>query len=110
MILVAGGTGHLGSFLVKRLAAAGTPVRVLTRVRARATHLRNPAIEIVEGDVRVASDVERAVAGTQLVVSAVHGFAGPGGVSPASIDRDGNRHFIDAADRKSTGSITAGHQ
>jgi uncharacterized protein YbjT (DUF2867 family) len=99
MILVAGGTGHLGSFLVKRLAAAGTPVRVLTRVRARATHLRNPAIEIVEGDVRVASDVERAVAGTQLVVSAVHGFAGPGGVSPASIDRDGNRHLIDAAVR-----------
>jgi len=99
MILVAGGTGHLGSFLVKRLAAAGTPVRVLTRVRARATHLRNPAIEIVEGDVRVASDVERAVAGTQVVVSAVHGFAGPGGVSPASIDRDGNRHLIDAAVR-----------
>jgi uncharacterized protein YbjT (DUF2867 family) len=99
MILVAGGTGHLGSFLVKRLAAGGTPVRVLTRVRARATHLHDPAIEIVEGDVRVAADVQRAVDGTQVVVSAVHGFAGPGGVSPASIDREGNRHLIDAAVR-----------
>jgi hypothetical protein len=48
---------------------------------------------------RVASDVQRAVDGTQVVVSAVHGFAGPGGVSPASIDRDGNRNLIDAAVR-----------
>jgi uncharacterized protein YbjT (DUF2867 family) len=99
MILVAGGTGHLGSFLVQRLVAGGTPVRVLTRVRARATHLHHPAIEIVEGDVRVASDVQRAVDGTQVVVSAVHGFAGPGGVSPALIDREGNRRLIDAAVR-----------
>jgi uncharacterized protein YbjT (DUF2867 family) len=98
MILVAGGTGHLGSFLVQRLVAAGTPVRVLTRVRARATH-HQPAVEIVEGDIRVASDVQRAVDGAQVVVSAVHGFAGPGGVSPAAIDRDGNRHLIDAAVR-----------
>lgn len=99
MILVAGGSGHLGSLLVQRLAAAGAPVRVLTRVRARAAHLRDAAIEIVEGDVRVASDVQRAVNGARVVVSAVHGFAGPGGVSPASIDRDGNRHLIDAAAR-----------
>jgi NADH dehydrogenase len=34
-----------------------------------------------------------------VVVSAVHGFAGPGGVSPASVDRDGNRHLVDAAAR-----------
>lgn len=27
----------------------------------------------------------------------MHGFAGPGGVSPASVDRDGNTHLIDAA-------------
>ncbi|MBA2306005.1 MAG: NAD(P)H-binding protein, partial [Acidobacteria bacterium] len=29
--------------------------------------------------------------------SAVHGFAGPGRVSPASVDRDGNANLIDAA-------------
>ncbi len=38
-----------------------------------------------------------AVAGVEVVVSAVHGFAGTGGVSPASVDRDGNFHLIDAA-------------
>jgi uncharacterized protein YbjT (DUF2867 family) len=99
MILVAGGSGRLGSLVVGRLAAGGGAVRVLTRARERAAHLHAAGVEIVEGDVRVAPDVERAVAGAQVVVSAVHGFAGPGGVSPASVDRDGNRHLVDAAAR-----------
>lgn len=99
MILVAGGSGRLGSLLVRRLVAGGATVRVLTRTRARAAHLDAAMIEIVEGDVRVASDVQRAVAGANVVVSAVHGFAGLGGVSPASVDRDGNRHLVDAAAR-----------
>jgi uncharacterized protein YbjT (DUF2867 family) len=97
MILVAGGSGRLGSLLVQRLVAGGATVRVLRRSRARAAHLDAAPVEIVEGDVRVASDAQRAVAGVNVVVSAVHGFAGPGGVSPASVDRDGNRHLVDAA-------------
>ena len=35
--------------------------------------------------------------GSATVVSAVQGFAGPGGGSPESVDRDGNKHLIDAA-------------
>jgi NADH dehydrogenase len=99
VILVAGGSGRLGTLLVQRLVARGAPVRVLTRSRARAAHLNDTLVEIVEGDVRVAADVQRAVDGADVVVSAVHGFAGPGGVSPASVDRDGNRHLVDAAVR-----------
>ena len=99
MILVAGGSGRLGTVLVQRLVARGMPVRVLTRSRARAAHLAGALVEIVEGDVRVAADVQRALGGADVVVSAVHGFAGPGGVSPASVDRDGNRHLVDAAAR-----------
>ena len=99
MILVAGGSGRLGTLLVRRLVSRGAPVRVLTRSRARAAHLNHTLVEIVEGDVRVASDVQRALDGAAVVVSAVHGFAGPGGVSPASVDRDGNRHLVDAAAR-----------
>jgi uncharacterized protein YbjT (DUF2867 family) len=99
MILVAGGSGRLGSLLVQRLVAGGATVRVLTRTRARAAHLDAALVEIVEGDVRVASDAQRAAAGARVVVSAVHGFAGPGDVSPASVDREGNRHLVDAAAR-----------
>lgn len=94
MILVAGGTGRLGTVLVGRLLARGEPVRVLTRDPRRAAHLSGA--EIVVGDVRQPADLDRAVQGADAVVSAVHGFAGRG-VSPASVDRDGNARLIDAA-------------
>ncbi len=97
MIAVAGGTGRLGSRVVKRLAAAGLEVRVLTRDPARAQHLSEFAAEVVTCDVRRRSSMQSALQGATLVVSAVHGFAGPGHVSPASVDRDGNANLVDAA-------------
>lgn len=97
MIVVAGGTGRLGTLVVGRLAARGLAVRVLTRDRARAAHLGDAAAEIVKGDVRDRASVERALCDATTVVSAVHGFAGPGRVSPASVDRDGNATLIDTA-------------
>ncbi len=96
MILVAGGTGRLGSRVVQQLAAQGLEVRVLTRDAARATHLRDLA-EIVVGDVTDRSRVDAAMAQTSTVVSAVQGFAGPGRVSPESVDHAGNGHLVDAA-------------
>jgi uncharacterized protein YbjT (DUF2867 family) len=97
MILVAGGTGTLGTRLVRRLLRRGLSVRVLTRDAARVTFTGAERPEVVGGDVRVRESVSRAMAGVETVVSAVHGFAGPGGVSPASVDRDGNSNLIDAA-------------
>lgn len=96
MILVAGGTGRLGTRVVLRLAARGLDVRVLTRDPARARHLAGAA-SIVTGDVRDRASLEPSLRGVTTVVSAVHGFAGPGRVSPASVDRDGNANLVDAA-------------
>lgn len=93
MILVAGGTGRLGSLVVERLIERGEPVRVLARSAASV-----PAgVELAIGDVRDAGAVATAVNGCDLVVSAVHGFVGPRGISPATIDRDGNANITDAA-------------
>ena len=97
MILVAGGTGRLGSLVVARLAARGLDVRVLTRDPARAEHLGDRATEIVEGDVRDRASVDAAMRGITTVVSAVQGFAGPGRVTPGSVDRDGNAILVDSA-------------
>lgn len=97
MILVAGGSGRLGTQIVRRLAARSLDVRVLTRDRGRTAHLEGSRIEIVEGDVRDANAVAAAMAGVGTVVSAIHGFGDIGNVSPASVDRDGNRRLIDAA-------------
>ena len=96
-VLVAGGTGRLGSLVVSGLAGRGIDVRVLTRDPARAAHLAGAHVEVMAGDVRDPASLPAAVAGTDVVVSAVHGFAGPGGVTPASVDRDGNAHLIEAA-------------
>jgi NADH dehydrogenase len=98
MIVVAGGTGTLGSRLVPRLGQRHT-VRVLTRDPARARHLAGARVQVVRADVRDAASLAGALAGADTVISAVHGFAGPGRVSPATVDRVGNANLIAAAAR-----------
>ena len=105
MIVVAGGTGTLGRRLVPLLTAAGLPVRVLTRDPAQTGSLAGPGVEVTRADVRDAAAVGRALRGAATVVSAVHGFAGPGGVSPASVDRAGNANLIAAAAREGAGFV-----
>lgn len=97
MILIAGGTGRLGTNVVGLLHARGLQVRVLTRDGSRAAHLPKEGVEIVEGDVRDLIAVRRAVAGARTVISAVHGFPGTRDANPATIDRDGNHNLIQAA-------------
>jgi uncharacterized protein YbjT (DUF2867 family) len=97
-VLVAGGTGRLGTMVVARLVGEGIPVRVMTRDPQRAAGLRGELVEIVQGDVREPSQVRDAMRGCDVVVSAVHGFVGTGGVSPATVDRDGNAHLVSAAE------------
>jgi uncharacterized protein YbjT (DUF2867 family) len=97
MILVAGGTGTLGRRLVRRLVERGRPVRILARSGNAVGADIHDAVDLALGDVRDRLDVDRAMQGVDLVVSAVHGFVGPRDVSPASVDRDGNGNLVDAA-------------
>ncbi|MCU1463677.1 MAG: putative nucleoside diphosphate sugar epimerase [Acidimicrobiales bacterium] len=96
MILVAGGTGRLGTIVVRGLVDRGLDVRVVTRDPKRGAHLAADHVEVVTGDVRDRVSLERATAGIDVVLSAVHGFLGPRGTSPATVDRDGNANLIDA--------------
>jgi uncharacterized protein YbjT (DUF2867 family) len=96
VILVAGGTGRLGTAVVRRLVTRGLDVRVLTRDPKRAAHLLADHVQVVTGDVRDRESLGRATAGVDVVLSAVHGFVGPRGVSPATVDRAGNANLIDA--------------
>ena len=96
MILVTGGTGTLGREVVRRLLDAGERVRVMTRDRRRASGLP-PAADIVEGDLCDEASVTSALRGCQHVVSAAHGFVGPGKPTPEAVDREGNRRLIRAA-------------
>lgn len=96
MIVVAGGTGMLGTLLVRRLVDRHVAVRVLTRELNRARHFGHLPVEIVRADVRDPGTLTAAVEGAETVVSAIHGFVGSG-VSPMSIDQTGNSSLIDAA-------------
>jgi len=97
VILVAGGTGRPGTAVAGRLVNRDIDVRVLTRDPERAAHLEPGRVEVVTGDVRNRDRLDLATAGVEVVVSAVQGFAGPGRISPATVDRDGNANLTDAA-------------
>src|SRR5437660_1298672 len=96
MILLAGGTGHLGTALAERLARGGARVRVLTRDPARARPHIPAGVELVAGDVRVRSSLASAMVDVETVISAVTGF-GPGGSGPWQVDMRGNQNLIAAA-------------
>lgn len=97
MIFIAGGSGLLGTQVTQLLTAHGHAVRVLTRDPERARHLEGDYVEIVRGSVQDPDAVARAVAGAQIVISAIHGFAGSGASNPTTVDLHGNRALIQAA-------------
>jgi uncharacterized protein YbjT (DUF2867 family) len=69
MILVAGGSGFIGSAVVRRLVREGWEVAVMTAHPARSrTRIESMGARATEGDVRDASSLDRAVAGAEVVV------------------------------------------
>src|SRR5258707_789919 len=63
-ILVTGGTGTLGRFVVPRLRDAGCDVRVLSRGRRDA----GDGIEFLTGDLATGEGIERAVDGAETIL------------------------------------------
>src|SRR5215212_1132000 len=97
MILIAGGTGTLGTQVVGLLRARGLEVRVLTRAPSRARPLQGDLVEVVPGDVRDPRAVERAMSGVHTVISAIQGFSGSGDFSPRTVDQQGNSNLVQVA-------------
>jgi len=96
MIVVVGGTGRLGRLVTQRLLDHGEQVRVVARHPDRDEKPVRGA-DVVRADVREARTLTAALAGAQVVVSAVHGLDPAAGQSPAAVDRDGNANLVRAA-------------
>jgi NADH dehydrogenase len=94
VILVAGGTGRLGSLVVADLLARGNRVRVLSRGTGPVPQEVAPS-EVMAGSVTDPAALEKAVEGVDLVVSAVTGFPR---ADPARVDAAGNELLVQAAE------------
>jgi NADH dehydrogenase len=96
MIMVAGGTGFVGTNVVHALRAADLPVRVMARKPHKHDHLRDWGCEVVQGDMTRAASLERAVEGCDVVVHLVAILLG----TPEAFERvmvQGTRDLVEAA-------------
>jgi dihydroflavonol-4-reductase len=67
-VLVTGGSGFIGSAVVRALAGAGYPVRALVRRTSPTRHLKELGAEPVLGDITDRASVARAMAGIDYVM------------------------------------------
>lgn len=105
MILVAGGTGFVGSGIVRELASRGMPVRVMSR-RAEGVARRFPGLDVqgVTGDVREPESLAVAMDGADTVIGCVQfpGFPMENprrGLTFEEVDAKGTMRLVEAAKR-----------
>ena len=108
MILVTGGTGFVGSAIVKELLRRGQSVAVLGRDADKIRKRLGTDVEPRAGDVRDATTLAPAMSGIDIVINAVQFPGSPienrrKGYTFEEIDLKGTRNQVDAA-RKS-GSV-----
>lgn len=74
-MLVVGGTGHYGRWIVRSLREQGARVRVLTRSAQSARRVLGEGPELVEGDVTSAEAVARALEGVDRLLVCISAFS-----------------------------------
>ncbi|MBF0186969.1 MAG: complex I NDUFA9 subunit family protein [Magnetococcales bacterium] len=96
MIVIVGGSGFVGSALVKQLHKAGVPCRVVVRHPGR---FRDPELthsESVVGDIRSVTSLESAFQGAKAVINLVGILAETGGQTFEEIHYQGTCNVIAA--------------
>jgi putative NADH-flavin reductase len=95
-ITILGASGSIGRHVLSQALEAGHEVTVLVRDPAKLGDLAG-RVRVVTGSIDDGSAVDQAIAGTEVVISAI----GPDGNRPDQVARlgDGMRHTIDAMRR-----------
>jgi uncharacterized protein YbjT (DUF2867 family) len=96
-VLVAGANGQLGSVIVRKLAAAGVPVRAVGRNAQKLETLRAPGVEIVPVDLMNLAALTEACRGVAQIVSTANNNMGKGATSPTRIDLTVHQNLCAAA-------------
>jgi uncharacterized protein YbjT (DUF2867 family) len=95
LILVTGSTGYIASRLIPRLLEAGYPVRCLARDPVRLQGRSwFPRVEVVQGDVTVASTLHRALQGVHTAYYLIHNMTHGRGYT--SLELESARTFTSA--------------
>jgi uncharacterized protein YbjT (DUF2867 family) len=94
---VAGANGQLGSVIVRKLAAAGVPVRAVGRNAQKLETLRAPGVEIVPVDLMNLVALTEACRGVGQIVSTANNNLGKGATSPTRIDLTAHQNLCAAA-------------
>jgi dihydroflavonol-4-reductase len=104
---VTGGTGFVGSAVIRRLLAAGHAVRALVRPGTNARMLDGLSIERVSGDLSDTSILQRAMTGCEWIfhVAALYAYWGYTWDEFYRSNVEGTRHILEAAARSGTQRI-----
>lgn len=97
MILVTGGTGFVGSHLVRRMRQQNLPVRVLVRNPEKAADLKALGAELAPGDISDTASLEKAAAGVERIVHLVGIIQESPRATFAKIHVEGTRNLLQAA-------------
>ncbi len=97
MILVTGGTGFVGSHLIRRMRRENLPVRALVRNLDRARELAYLGAELVQGDIQDIATLDRAAAGVERIVHLVGIIQEAPGVTFKGVHVEGTRNLLQAA-------------
>jgi len=97
MILVTGGTGFVGSHLIKGMRQEGLTVRAAVRSPEKAIGLRDLGVEVVPGDISDKASLEKAVQGIERVVHLVGIIQEAPGATFQSVHVDGTCNLVEAA-------------
>ena len=99
LALVTGGTGFIGSHVVRRLVAQGLTVRCLARAEGNRRNLEGLPVEMAIGDLQNAESLQRAVQNCEYVFHLAADYR-LWVRDPEAMDRvniDGSRHLFEAS-------------
>jgi len=106
---VTGGTGFIGSRVIKRLRDRGDEVVALVRTPSKATKLVDQGVELVEGDLSSDDAIKRGIDGADAVfhIGAVYKVGIPKKERPQlwEANVEGTRRILDAAATGNVGKI-----
>lgn len=102
MVLVTGGSGFIGSHIVRNLVVKGHKVAVLSRSPERAKKSTQPGVEVRRGDIDDIGALKQAMAGIEVVINTVqfpnHPVEKPSkGHTYMAVDGEGTVRQVEAA-------------